>query len=125
MSRDPPHPDQWPSRWDDSDDPTGRESELRELTTTAAHELALLRDALADRPHPPPALSKRVAAAREALRLSVVAYVQSLRVEGASPVDTILRVKSAVEPQLRLPSYERRACVDDVVRWTVEAYYET
>ena len=124
MSRDPPHPDPFGHPWNDPGDPTGAESELRELTTTAAHELALLRDAVADRPHPPPALSKRVAAAREALRRSVVAYVQSLRVEGASPVDTILRVKSAVEPQLKLPSYERRACVDDVVRWTVEAYYD-
>jgi hypothetical protein len=125
MSRDPPDPDPPRHPWNREHDPTGVENELRELTTTAAHELALLRDAIADRPHPPPALSKRVAAARETLRRSVVAYVQSLRVEGASPVDTILRVKSAVEPQLKLPSYERRACVDDVVRWTVEAYYDT
>ena len=119
MSRDPPQPR------NDADGPTGAEAELRELTTTAAHELALLRDALANRAHAPPALNNRLAAARETLRRSVVAYVQSLRVEGASPVDTILRVKSAVEPQLKLPSYERRACVDDVVRWTVEAYYDT
>jgi hypothetical protein len=123
MSRDPPDSD--PASWDDADDSVGVENELRQLTTTAAHELALLRDALADRPHPPPGLSTRVAAAREALRRSVVASVQSLRVEGVSPVDTILRVKSAIEPQLKLPSYERRACVEDVVRWTVEAYYDT
>jgi hypothetical protein len=123
MSRDPPHVD--PTRSDQPDELPVAEHELRELTTTAAHELALLRDAIADQPHPPPALSKRVAAARDALRRSVVAYVQSLRVEGASPVDTILRVKSAIEPQLKLPSYERRACVEDVVRWTVEAYYDS
>lgn len=123
MSRDSPDFD--PPPRGGADDHTGAESELRELTTTAAHELSLLRDAVADRPHPPPALSKRVAVAREVLRRSVVAYVHSLRVEGASPVDTILRVKSAVEPQLKLPSWERRACVDDVVRWTVEAYYNT
>lgn len=104
---------------------TDAEDELRALTTTAAHDLAILREAMVDRPLPPESLSVQASQAREALRHAVVAYVQSLRGEGATPVQTLVKVKSAVEPQLRLPRYERRACIEDVVRWAVDAYYDT
>ncbi len=100
------------------------EGELLTLTTTAAHQLAQLRSAMADPSQRPPLLSSEMAGARETLRRAVMAYVRLLRGTGATPVQTILRVKGAVEPELTLPAHERRECVDDVVRWTIKAYYD-
>ena len=98
------------------------ESELLTLTTTAAHQLAVLRGAMAE--GSAFSLSSEVAGARDTLRRAVKAYVRSLRGTGASPVQAILRVKEAVEPELTLPTYQRRECVEDVVRWTINAYYD-
>jgi hypothetical protein len=100
------------------------EDDLLTLTTTAAHELALLRGSMTDQAQPPGSLSAEVASARDTLRRAVVAYVQSLRGAGATPVQAILRVKGAVVPELTLAPHDRRACVDDIVRWTIKAYYD-
>ena len=101
------------------------EGELLLLTTTAAHQLSQLRSTMSHSVQLPPASTSELAGARETLRNAVMAYVRLLRHTGVSPAQTILRVKGAVEPQLTLPTYERRECVDDIVRWTVKAYYDT
>jgi hypothetical protein len=100
------------------------EGDLLLLTSTAAHQLAQLRSTMSHSVQLPPASTPELAGAREALRRAVMAYVRRLRGSGVSPAQTILRVKSAVEPELTLPTYERRECVDDVVRWTIKAYYD-
>ena len=64
-------------------------------------------------------------ALRAQLRAYVTAYVRHLKAEGLPPERTIVLVKTAVRdgtpPELDV--WEARELMEDVVRWSVEAYY--
>src|SRR4029079_9344607 len=86
MSREPGSPE--PAHADMGE---SAEDELLTLTTTAAHQLAQLRSAMAaDRSQSPLPLRSELAGARDTLRRAVMAYVRLLRGTGATPVQTIL-----------------------------------
>lgn len=61
------------------------------------------------------------------LRTSVTAYVQRLHTDGMSPEQTVVQVKRTVQEatSAELDPAEARALMEDVVRWTVDAYYRT
>lgn len=65
-------------------------------------------------------------ALRAQLRASVTAYVRRLKAEGLPPERTIVLVKSAVRDGTppELDAWEARELMEDVVRWSVEAYYD-
>ena len=68
------------------------------------------------------------AARRTELREAVRAYVRDLRDEGQPPQRMLVLVKSAVRDSTPLrtePLEARQELTADVVRWSVEAYYET
>jgi len=61
---------------------------------------------------------------REQLRSVVSSYVSLLRREGAPPERVIVLVKEAVEmSELALDVGGRRALMEEVVTWVVDAYY--
>jgi len=61
---------------------------------------------------------------REQLRDVVSSYVSILRRDGAPPERVIVLVKEAVEASdLPLEIGRRRALMEEVVRWAVDAYY--
>lgn len=64
------------------------------------------------------------AAARQ-LRRSVEAYVLCLRQEKLPPENVVILVKSAVREALpyHVSAKETRELIDEVVRWSVEAYF--
>jgi len=70
---------------------------------------------------------QRSLALRAQLRASVTAYVRALRAEQTPPQRALVLVKTAVQeaPPPALDADEARALMDDVVRWCVEAYYES
>jgi hypothetical protein len=59
------------------------------------------------------------------LRTSVAAYVRRLRLDGEPPQRMLVRVKGLVGGAcpLDMDPGDRRAVVDDVVRWSIHAYY--
>ena len=65
-------------------------------------------------------------ALRAQLRASVTAYVRRLRSDGGSPEQTLVDVKAVVRdatpPELAI--VESRELMAEVVRWSVETYYE-
>ena len=65
-------------------------------------------------------------ALRAQLRASVTAYVHRLKREGLPPERMLVDVKSAVieATPSDLEPFERRELMDEVVRWSIEAYYE-
>jgi hypothetical protein len=62
---------------------------------------------------------------RAELRESVVAYVRDLRAQGVPSERMLVLVKVAVREATppELDAYEARALMEDVVRWSVDAYY--
>nr|ASV46937.1 hypothetical protein [uncultured bacterium] len=64
-------------------------------------------------------------ALRAQLRASVTAYVRHLRADGAPPERMLVLVKAAVSESAppELDPVEAHALMEDVVRWSVEAYY--
>jgi hypothetical protein len=64
-------------------------------------------------------------ALREQLRASVTAYVRHLKADGLPAERVLVFVKSAVREGAapELDPAEVRALMEDVVRWSVEAYY--
>ncbi len=64
-------------------------------------------------------------ALRAQLRASVTAYVRHLKADGAAPERMLVLVKAAVSESTppELDPAETRALMEDVVRWSVEAYY--
>ena len=62
---------------------------------------------------------------RAELRDSVTAYVRHLRDDGVPPERMLVLVKSALREStpLELDALEARALMEDVVRWSVDAYY--
>jgi hypothetical protein len=64
-------------------------------------------------------------ALRAELRAAVTAYVRYLRVDGVPPERMLVLVKSAIREAAppELDAHEARDLVEDVVRWSVEAYY--
>ena len=65
-------------------------------------------------------------ALRAELRTSVTAYVRHLRDEGVPPERMLVLVKSTLRESTPadLDALEARALMEDVVRWSVDAYYE-
>jgi hypothetical protein len=63
---------------------------------------------------------------REQLRASVSAYARRLRAEGQPSERMLILVKTAVREAVppELDSVELRELLEDVVRWSVEAYYD-
>jgi hypothetical protein len=63
---------------------------------------------------------------RELLHASVAAYARRLKAEGQPPERMLVLVKSAVREAVppELDAVEVRELVEDVVRWSVEAYFE-
>jgi hypothetical protein len=90
--------------------------------TAASHSALARAEALAG-------ASERVVnealALRAQLRASVTAYVLHLRAGGAPPERMLVEVKSAVREATppELDTFEARDLMEDVVRWSVEAYY--
>jgi hypothetical protein len=66
-------------------------------------------------------------AARAQLRASVTAYVRCLRAEQLPPERVLVLVKSAVRDDTppELDVADARELMEDVVRWSIEAYYQT
>ncbi|HUQ84232.1 MAG TPA: hypothetical protein VM076_23980 [Gemmatimonadaceae bacterium] len=66
------------------------------------------------------------ASSRAELRASVTAYARRLRNDGLPPERVLVEVKTAVHETVSptLGSSEVADLVDNVVRWTVDAYYE-
>jgi hypothetical protein len=66
-------------------------------------------------------------ALRAQLRASITAYVRRLRRDGATPEQTLVDVKEVVReatpPELAI--VESRELMAEVVRWSVETYYES
>ena len=64
-------------------------------------------------------------ALRAQLRASVTAYVRHLKSDGLPPERMLVLVKTTVREGLPedLDVYEARELMEDVVRWSVEAYY--
>jgi hypothetical protein len=64
-------------------------------------------------------------ALRAQLRASVTAYVHSLRAEQLPPQQVLVQVKSAVREATppELDVVDARELMEDVVRWSIEAYY--
>jgi hypothetical protein len=64
-------------------------------------------------------------ALRAELRAGVTAYVRLLRADGVPPERMLVLVKSTIREAtpLGLDAHEVRDLVEDVVRWSVEAYY--
>ena len=60
------------------------------------------------------------------LRASVTAYVRHLRDDGVPPQRMLVLVKAAVRESAppELDALEARALLEDVVRWSVDAYYD-
>jgi len=65
-------------------------------------------------------------AIRAELRASVTAYVRHLRTDGVPPERMLVLVKSAVREVTppELDAVEARELMEDVVRWSVDAYYQ-
>ncbi len=66
------------------------------------------------------------AALRAQLRASVTAYVHHLKADGLPPERMLILVKSVVldASPAALDVDDARRLMDDVVRWSVEAYYD-
>ncbi|GLC25123.1 hypothetical protein rosag_16360 [Roseisolibacter agri] len=64
-------------------------------------------------------------ALRAQLRASVTAYARHLRADGEPPQRMLVLVKSAMREATppELDPYDARALMEDVVRWSIEAYY--
>jgi hypothetical protein len=62
---------------------------------------------------------------RAELRASVTAYVRHLRDDGVPPERMLVLVKTAMRESTpsELDSQEARTLLEDVVRWSVDAYY--
>ena len=67
-----------------------------------------------------------VALSRAELRASVTAHTRRLRDEGVTPERVLAEVKQSAHEQLSptLGTVEMRDLVADVVRWTIDAYYD-
>jgi hypothetical protein len=65
-------------------------------------------------------------ALRALLRASVTAYARRLHADGVPPQRMLVLVKTAVREATpaQLDPYEARDLMEDVVRWSVEAYYD-
>jgi hypothetical protein len=65
-------------------------------------------------------------AARAQIRASVTALVRQLRRRGMPPEGMLVQVKSAAREALPAPmvGLEARAVIEDVVRWSIAAYYD-
>ena len=95
--------------------------EARERTTRS-HTLLARAEALAGAS--PRAVQESVALRAE-LRASVTAYVRQLKADGMPSERMLVQVKSAVHDATppELDPYEARELMEDVVRWSIEAYY--
>jgi hypothetical protein len=64
-------------------------------------------------------------AIRAELRASVTAYARHLRTDGVPPERMLVLVKSAVREATpaELDAVEARDLMEDVVRWSIDAYY--
>jgi hypothetical protein len=65
-------------------------------------------------------------ALRAQLRASVAAYARRLKAEGQPPERMLVLVKTAVRDAVppEFDAVEVRELLEDVVRWSVEAYYD-
>ena len=59
----------------------------------------------------------------ELLRDHVVRYTGALRAQGEPPERALVLMKAVIEPVLQGAPQDRRAVMETVVRWCVEAYY--
>ena len=71
-------------------------------------------------------LSPLSGAARAQIRASVTAFVRQLRMRGTPPEGMLVQVKGAAREALPAPMVgpEARAVIEDVVRWSIAAYYD-
>jgi hypothetical protein len=60
------------------------------------------------------------------LHVSVTAYVRSLRDDGTPPERMVVLVKTAVQEvaAAELDAIDGRSLMEDVVRWSIDAYYD-
>ena len=65
-------------------------------------------------------------ASRAQVRASVTAFVRQLRLRGTPPEGMLVQVKDAAREALPAPmhGFEARAVIEDVVRWSIAAYYD-
>jgi hypothetical protein len=62
-------------------------------------------------------------ALRAVVRASATAYARRLRIEGATPEGMLVLVK-AVTVNHRIPSFGAQELTNDVIRWSIEAYFD-
>ena len=74
----------------------------------------------------PPSVAPLSAESRARVRASVTAFVRQLRLQGMPPEAVIVQVKEAAHEALPapMPGTDSRAVIEDVVRWSIAAYYD-
>jgi hypothetical protein len=65
-------------------------------------------------------------ALRAELRASITAYVRHLRADGVPAERMVVLVKTTVRDAVppELDAFEARELMEDVVRWSIDAYYQ-